>query len=173
MNTLKATLYTLLAARAGGETLIEADQNAPRPPLPYWTWRILAMPGLGSDEYSQGVTDDGDQTVSGVREMTIALQRYGADSEVPVSSVREDLARMTVVEQWQKAYIALIRCGSVVNTSTTLDNAEIEPRYLVEIYARFATTLLDRVGIIETIEADGTYPGTASEDEVQHIVINL
>ena len=33
--TVKATLYTLVKALIGAETLVFADQNAPRPPLPY------------------------------------------------------------------------------------------------------------------------------------------
>jgi hypothetical protein len=173
MQTLKGTIQTLLAARTGGEALIEADQNAPRPPLPYWTWKITSMPALGRDSLGQGVSDDGNQTVQGVREATISLQRYGADSEVPVATVRDDMARTTVIEAWGLADLAIIRCGPVTNTSITRDNASIEARCMLELFIRFGTRLLDRVGIIETIEADGTYPGTAAADEVQHITITL
>lgn len=171
MNTLKATLYTLLKARVGAETLIEADQNAARPALPYWTWRLQSMPSIGSDSYSQGTTSAGDQTVNGVREGTINLQRYGDDSEITVAGVRDDFAKVSVMQSWQQAKLALIRLGPVQNVPIKLDNSKFEARASLDIFIRFGTKLLDRVGFINVVEIGGEYPDTAAEDVPDQITV--
>ena len=75
---LKPNLYALVKALIGAETLVFADQNAPRPALPYWTIRVQVQRAVGRDYYSQGVTNDGDQQIDGVREATVQVQRIGA-----------------------------------------------------------------------------------------------
>lgn len=149
--TAKATLYTLLKALVGAETLVFADQNAPRPPLPYWTLRLSAQRQVGEDSYSQGVDDNGDQLVSGVREITLQVQRFGADSDVSCADLRDNLSRTTVLEEWQRQKIALYNVGDVLNVPYKLDNSQLEPRASVDLFVRFGTELLDRVGVIDTV----------------------
>ena len=76
---LKADIYTLVKQLIGSEVLIFANQNAERPVLPYWTINISTRRSIGDDGFSQGVTDDGDQKVTGVREATVQIQRFGVD----------------------------------------------------------------------------------------------
>lgn len=155
--TVKATLYTLVKALIGAETLVFADQNAPRPPLPYWTIRLAAQRAVGEDAYSQGVDANGDQTVSGVREITVQVQRFGPDSDVACADLRDNLSRTTVSETWQVQKIALYDVGDVLNVPYKLDNSQLEPRASVDLFVRFGTELLDRVGWIDTVEVDAGY----------------
>ena len=155
--TVKATLYTLVKALIGAETLVFADQNAPRPPLPYWTIRLAAQRAVGEDAYSQGVDANGDQTVSGVREITVQVQRFGPDSDVACADLRDNLSRTTVSETWQVKKIALYDVGDVLNVPYKLDNSQLEPRASVDLFVRFGTELLDRVGWIDTVEMDAGY----------------
>lgn len=149
--SVKDTLYTLLKASVGSETLVFADQNAPRPPLPYWTLRLSAQRQVGKDSYSQGVDDSGDQLVSGVREITVQVQRIGTDSDVSCADLRDNLSKTTVLEEWQRQKIALYDLGDVLNVPYKLDNSQLEPRASVDLFVRFGTELLDRVGVIETV----------------------
>lgn len=155
--TVKATLYTLVKALIGAETLVFADQNAPRPPLPYWTLRLAAQRAVGEDAYSQGVDANGDQLVSGVREITVQVQRFGPDSDVACADLRDNLSRTTVSEAWQVEKIALYDVGDVLNVPYKLDNSQLEPRASVDLFVRFGTELLDRVGWIDTVEVDAGY----------------
>lgn len=155
--TVKATLYTLVKALIGAETLVFADQNAPRPPLPYWTLRLAAQRAVGEDAYSQGVDANGDQLVSGVREITVQVQRFGPDSDVACADLRDNLSRTTVSEAWQVEKIALYDVGDVLNVPYKLDNSQLEPRASVDLFVRFGTELLDRVGWIDTVEMDAGY----------------
>lgn len=155
--TVKTSLYTLVKALIGVETLIFADQNSPRPPLPYWTIRLSAQREIGDATYSQGVTTDGDQLVSGVREITVQVQRFGPDSDVACADLRDNLSRTTILETWQLQKIALYDIGDVLNVPYKLDNSQLEPRASVDLFVRFGTELLDRVGVIETVETTTNY----------------
>ncbi len=155
--TVKATLYTLVKALIGAETLVFADQNAPRPPLPYWTLRLAAQRAVGEDAYSQGVDANGDQLISGVREITVQVQRFGPDSDVACADLRDNLSRTTVSETWHVQKIALYDVGDVLNVPYKLDNSQLEPRASVDLFVRFGTELLDRVGWIDTVEMDAGY----------------
>lgn len=155
--SVKDTLYTLLKASVGSETLVFADQNAPRPPLPYWTLRLSAQRKIGDDAYSQGVDDNGDQLVSGVREITVQVQRFGTDSDVLCADLRDNLSRTTVLEEWQRQKIALYDLGDVLNVPYKLDNSQLEPRASVDLFVRFGTELLDRVGVIDTVETSAGF----------------
>lgn len=148
---IKDTLYTLVKALVGAETLIFADQNAPRPPLPYWTLRLSAQRKIGEDAYGQGVDVNGDQLVSGVREITVQVQRVGENSDALCADLRDNLSRTTVLEEWQRQKIALYDLGDVLNVPYKLDNSQLEPRASVDLFVRFGTELLDRVGVIETV----------------------
>ena len=155
--SVKDTLYTLLKASVGSETLVFADQNAPRPALPYWTIRVQVQRAVGDDYYSQGVTDDGDQQIDGVREITVQVQRFGPDSDVKCADLRDNLSRTTILEEWQRQKIALYDLGDVLNVPYKLDNSQLEPRSSVDLFVRFGTELLDRVGVIETVETSAGY----------------
>lgn len=155
--SLKTIIYDLVKARVGSETLIWADQNAPRPPLPYWTVRVQVQRAVGDDYHSQGVDDQGDETILGVREATIQIQRYGTDSDEKCADLRDTLSKTTVMEQWQLQKLALYDIGDVQNVPYKLDNSQLEPRASVDLFIRFGTKLLDRVGWIDTVDIGAKY----------------
>lgn len=166
MNTLKGKLYALIKASIGTETLVFSDQNAPRPALPYWTMRIQSLRDVGDETYSQEVTNDGDQTIKGTREATIAIQRYGVDSDIACQGFVDELQKTTVNEAWQSQNISYYDIGDVLNISTTLDKSVIEPRAAVDLFVRFGATMLDRVGAIETVINTGQTDQVIDEENI-------
>lgn len=170
MTGLKTDIWTLISSLTGGEVVIWADQNSPRPALPYWTLRIIAIPTLGQAEYSQGVTNDGDQTIRRVTQATLAVQRYGTDSEIKCHALKSDMDKMSVREAWSLRDISCYDSGPVTNISTLLDQSKIEPRASVDLFLRFGSRVLDRVGIIETVAIDGEYTDTESDEVIQTVV---
>jgi hypothetical protein len=180
MINLKPDLYALVKALVGAETLVFADQNAPRPALPYWTIRVQVRRVVGGDYYSQGVTDDGDQQIDGVREATVQLQRIGADSDYKVAELRDNISKTTVLEQWQLKGLALYNTGDVQNIPFPLDKSQLEPRAALDLFIRFGSKILDRVGVIESVDIGAGYetvnstPGfDANADLAQNITIVL
>ena len=180
MVNLKSDLYVLLKALVGTETLVFADQNAPRPAFPYWTMRVQVQRVVGRDYYSQGVTNDGDQQIDGVREATVQVQRIGANSDFKVAELRDNLSKTTVLEQWQLKDLALYNTGDVQNIPFLLDKNHFEPRASVDLFVRFGSKILDRVGAIEVVRIAAEYetvdltPGfDANPDLAQDITVVL
>lgn len=171
MTTLKETLYTLLKAAIGAETLVFADQNAPRPPLPYWTMRLTVQRAIGDDTYSQGVTTLGDQTIWGTREATVMVQRFGDDSDTKCADLRDEFSKTSIRESWQLAKIALYDIGDVKNIPFPLDKSQLEPRASLDLFVRFGTELIDRVGIIEQVDMTGTFDGNVELIQTVSVVL--
>lgn len=178
MNNLKTDLYALLKAVIGSETVIWANQNSPRPAFPYWTLRISPRRAIGDDWVSGGVDDAGDQTIQGVRESTLQVQRIGLDSDLKVAELQDNLSKTTVSEQFQVKNIALFDVGDVQDIPFVIDASRSEPRASIDLFIRYGTSLLDRVGIIETaaIEAEYVTEATApniNADLTQNLTVNL
>jgi hypothetical protein len=169
--TLDATLYALVKDLIGAETLIFADPNAPRPVLPYWTLNVQTNKSLGSATLGQGVTNDGDLEIKGVREATVRIQRLGADSSSLVTDLRDNAFRVTVLEKWQLQNVSLYNVGDVQNVPFKLDNSQLEPRAVVDLFIRYGTSLLDRVGVIETVEIAASYEGKPDLTETITVVL--
>ncbi len=169
--SLKTSIYGIVKAIVGAEVVIWGNQNAPRPPLPYWSMILQSNRKAGDDWYSQGVTDAGMQTVYGTRNATLALQRYGPDSEVKVMDFRDDLSRQTVIDALLVAKIAVYDIGPVNDTTVRVDNGTLEPRASVDLMLRFGTLITDNVGIIETVISTGEYPDTESAEIVDTVTV--
>ena len=163
--TVREAVFGLIKALAGSEVVVWADQNAPRPVLPYWTIRFALNRKLGRDAYTQGVTADGDIGVRAVREATVQVQRYGPGSVDRVAQLKDDLSRITVIEVWSAAKIALSDVGEVKDVPFKLDTNQLEPRAALDLFVRFSTELLDRVGIIEKVHVTAEYEESDEIDE--------
>jgi len=152
--TIKLIIKNLIQSLINGENIIFLDQNAPRPALPYWTIRISSQRKLGEDYYGNGVDNDGDQIVSGVREATVQIQRYGKNSDESCVDLRNVLSKITVLESWQKEKIALFKINDVLNVPYELDNSQLEPRASLDLFVRFGTDINDNVGEIAFVETN-------------------
>lgn len=157
MNTLKTNLFNRINALTVGETVIWADQNTPRPALPYWTIRLQAQRVVGRDDRGQDTSNAGIQKVFGVREATLNVQRIGVDSEEKVADLRDELAKVTVTDAWLLAKVAVYNIGPVTNVPFEMDKGHLEPRAVLDLFVRYGTELDDNVGVIETVNTAGQY----------------
>lgn len=155
----------------GAEELIFADQNSPRPALPYWTMRLSLQRKLGTDERSSDVTNLGVQTIKGVREATLQLQRYGSDSDLKCADVRDSLSKQTVRDAWAAVKIAAYNVGDVLNVPYKLDNAQLEPRASLDIFIRFGTSLTDDAGVIDTVQTEVKFDSKPDLTETVTVVL--
>lgn len=162
MDGRRADIQARVAALVGGEVVIWADQNAPRPALPYWTLRLQTQASLGTPDYSQGVTAGGVQTVDGVREETLQVQRLGPGAFDRVAQLRDDLGRLSILAAWQAVGLAVFRTGDVQNAPFKLDGEQLEPRAALDLFLRYNARTLDTVGAIETVTTAAGYVTPAS-----------
>lgn len=168
---LRDTIRTLFKDAIGAEELIFANQNSPRPPLPYWVMQITTTRRLGRDSYSQGVDINGVQKVKGVREANVRILRIGADSNQRVNDLADGLSKVSVLEKFQLAKIALYAVGDVMDVPYKLDNNQFEPRSIVDVSLRFGSELIDTVGIIESIEVSAEFDEKADLSTVFTVVL--
>lgn len=171
MTALETTLQTLIKDLIGVELLIFSDQNAPRPAIPYWTMRVGSSRQIGRDFHSSGVDVDYQETVNGVRESTVQLQRIGPDSFTKCTDVQDLLSKTSVMEKWRLAKIALYDTGDVINAPYKLDNSQLEPRSSLDLFVRFGTSLLDVVGAIDMVSMEAKFDSKPSLTETDTIVL--
>lgn len=172
MSEILNRLYGLLAAMVAPEKVVFSNQNAPRPAAPYWTLYMTPLRHIGRDAYGQGVDDAGDIDVHGQREATVQVQRLGRNSESAVQDLRNDLARITIQETWQRQGISAFDTGEMTVVPYMLDVNNLEPRASLDIFIRFHTRLLDRVGVIETVHIGAGYitGGTDADPDLNETV---
>ncbi len=165
ISTLKSRLYTLLQPIMGG-TMIWADQSAPRPQLPYSTLRLGSITEVGMEHYSD-VTDLGTQTVLGVRESVLNVQRFGADSVNAVQTFADKLRLHSNLDKFHAQEIACYDISPVTDVAQLLNGIAIEPRASVDLNIRFASDQTDDVGVIETVVMNGEF----DEEPIEMVVI--
>lgn len=178
MNTLKPKLYTLVKAGIGDETLIYSDQNASRPPIPYWTMRVQSIATIGNYEVIQNKTNIDAQNIVGIRQATVQIQRIGEDSEISCLSFRALLNTTAIQDLWSTNKISCFDVSQVTNLATKLDNSVIEERAGMDLFVRFASDLLDESsGMFNTVSTNGEYETvdiTAqfdANDDLTHTII--
>lgn len=153
MITLRPKLHALIQVLVV-DKLIFADQNSPRPSLPYWTLRLQVQRKVGEDERTSDVTVDGIQTITGVREATIQLQCIGEGADLKCADVKDLLSKRSVLDTWALQQISIYDIGDVLNVPYKLDNTQLEPRASVDLFIRFAMSLTDDVGVIDSVQTE-------------------
>lgn len=157
MDGRRADIYGLVKAMVGADTVIWADQNAPRPASPFWALKLATRRDMGWHEYSQGVSDAGVMTVKGQREEVLMVQRIGAGALDAACSFRDDLMKITARDAWFAKQLTIGDIGNMLDLPFVLDGGEIEPRAAVDITLRYAVRVSDTVGAIETVTTQATY----------------
>lgn len=156
--TLKTDLYGLIQPLLD-ETTIWLDQSTPRPALPYVGMRINNRIRVKSDHYSDS-DDDGVITISGDREFTLNVQRYGPDSVNVLDSLADNLRKITVIEAFAAKQIAVIETtGQALDISFSQDGIKYEPRASLDLRFRIRSAIADTVGYIDTVISNGTVNG--------------
>lgn len=168
--SLTTVLHTLISALAG-EVVIMADQNSPRPVLPYWTMRLNTQARLGRDSQSNNVDNNGIQIVRGVREATCQLQRYGANAFDICNDLRNNLSKQSELDKWQLAKVSVYNSSNVLNVPFKLNDLQFEPRATVDLFIRVGIELQDNVGVIETVTTTMQLDGNAELTKVVTVVL--
>lgn len=147
--TLKTDLYDLVQPILGG-AVIWADQNASRPALPYCAIKVQSMRVINHEHY-QDPNNVGVQTITGDREFTFNVQRFGVDSAITLQSFVDSLKKTTNIDKFIAKKLPLVRTEAVTDIASLLDKAVIEPRASVDVIIRLKSVLTDSVGYIDSV----------------------
>lgn len=152
--TLKSRLYGLVDPFFS-EPVIWADQTSPRPPLPYVTMRLGVITQVGESHYSD-VDSLGVQTVTGVRESILNVNRFGPDSVASLETFSDKLALNSTLDKFSIQKIAAFDVSPVTDIAQLLNGIAIEPRAGVDLSIRWNSDQTDSVGIIQTVVSGGS-----------------
>ena len=136
-----------------GETTIFAEQDGPRPVLPYNTVRVQdqTVPGLANIRLS-----DSDQDRHTLETMTtIEITAYGASAIQTIINLKLSLELQSVRDFFRGGNYPIANVESIVNLSRVVDVA-FEPRSILTINFHGTQELTDDLGKIETVVLNGT-----------------
>lgn len=146
----------------GGRAIL-ADQNGPRPALPFATVKITATPTF-SDPNVSPPDDYGDAIITFDHTAMVSVQVYGGDAAGLAERLFRSLGRETVREALRAAGLAFADWLTPVNDTTQVVATENEPRFGFDARFVYSAEITDQVGVIEHVEA------TATLDGVDHAV---
>ncbi len=147
--------------------VIHADQNAPRPNVPYITLRLASVTRVGSQEQAQGPVLD-KLAVSDVRRGTLMLAAYGAGAQTELTNVSLFLGLSQPKQQLYTQGVTILDHLSINLIPVLRDGTLHEERAVMDSYVSFRLNYEDTVHVIETVEVPNNL-GDFSET----ITINL
>lgn len=136
-----------------GGIIIYANQNAPRPALPYMTMYLNNYRTRGRDQGLAVV--DGKRQMLGHREFVVSLQSFGKGAFDSLARLGQLLEADTALEALNSTGIVVYEHSSVNDVSIFLE-AGSEERASLELSCRAAVTYIDDVGTIETVSGEAT-----------------
>lgn len=162
--TPRNAIYDMLEPIAG-VPLIWGYKNGPRPANTY-----IQMHTTNNDSPDHDHLGDVDEfgiiPVEGFRETTLELVAFGPDGEARLNELVQRLRAPTQCDRAQLLGLAFFDASPVNNVPVQRDDAQWEPRSLVELGVRWTQSITDNVGLIVRVEYDATLSGRTT----QHVI---
>jgi len=138
--------------------VIFADQNSPRPNLPYAVVRIDTIIDVGFDEVREIDSVTNIATIGGQRQATVTVDYFGPNPLVEITKAFNALEKQNVLDQLSASGIAILDKNDIQNLTDMLETI-FEERASFDFFLGFADNVEDDLGIIESTEVTGEYSG--------------
>lgn len=142
--------------------IIESNQNAPRPAVPYF---VIHKPpisnidlGLGDRglwEFTDEPEDEGEVCSSKNWQASISLEEIGG-SGTTMQYLVDSLIREDILDLFRNAKISLSRNEAITPTTDVTQNF-IEKRAIMDVFMLYVSTITYDPGYVGTAEGTGTY----------------
>lgn len=162
--TPRDAIYDMLEPIAG-VPLIWGYRNGPRPAETYIQMHTSNNESPDHDHYGD-VDALGYMPVDGFREATLELVAFGPDGESRLNELVQRLRAPTQCDRAELLGLAFFDAGPVNNMPVKRDDAQWEPRSLVELGVRWTQGIIDDVGLIELVEYDATLDGRTTQHAI-------
>ena len=143
-----------LISQATQLQVIFANQNGPRPKLPYITLRVGTAPRQGLLEGE--LSEDGVQTYAGHRDATVELQCFGDGGFDALDGLSQRLKGPGMLAAALEANLAVYATDAVQSVPVLRDGGKYEPRAVMDIGIRYTKEHDEDVGLIKTVRGDMT-----------------
>ncbi len=150
---IKNGIYKALKSMSEpGVKVIVADQNEPRPPRPYISFKIITGPDRDGWD-NEEMTDQGLE-YSGYRTMTVSLNFFGQRALEGMARVQSRLQWSTTREILSEQNLVFVSDSGVRDMSMLLET-QTETRSQMDVVMRFVETDTDEgVGSITRVEIE-------------------
>lgn len=151
-----------------GVPVVWANQNAPRPALPFVTLQILSRV---DKEWSDigNVDDSGNCEIINDRAITVSIQGFGPDCTDEVQALHDSLERITVQETLRAGGVCFIRTVSGVTDLTDTIGSKFEERAGFDIEVRVSSVVVDNPNYIDRVTGEGTL----GSSEIETVVVTF
>ena len=141
----------------GSAFATQAENNRPRPSLPYFTFRTASLVPIGNDSVLTP-NEDGVAETIGDREFTISIQYFGDNAVGKLDYLYTCLTKEKVKSDFEVAgFVFVMLIGNINNISELLDS-KFEERASMDLLCRVASVIEDAdVGYINGEKIDYTY----------------
>jgi len=143
-----------LVSQATALQVIFANQNGPRPKLPYVTLRVGTSPRQGLLEGD--LSEDGIQTYAGHRDATVELQCFGDGGFDALDNLGQRLKGPAMLAAALRLNLAVYATDAVQNVPVLRDGGKYEPRAVMDIGIRYTKQHDEDVGLINTVHGEMT-----------------
>jgi hypothetical protein len=161
LAAIRAALRTILV-RETGINFVFANQNAPRPAIPYGTLDFVNPSSrVGQTDwfgYDQG---EDDFKVRGLRQSTVSLNIIGEGANNMMALVRDITQRPDVLEELTAVGLSIVREEGPINL-TELEDTIYRERSQMDLIVYLSVNLETPIEPIESVE--GTFEGTPVGD---------
>lgn len=152
--------------------IIWANPNAPEPPAPCFVLRATLTNTSAHSQVSD-VDAQGMQTVSDQAEATVTVTGVGVNTYAALEDVATSCRKPSSVALALSLDLALIDRPRVTDVTGLLNQIQMEERGVLSTTVRFVNTVSDNVGLIETVNMEGTFTGSIQEGATQDITVVL
>lgn len=129
--------------------IIWKNQNGMRPNPPYITLNILSYTKLG-EKNTLSVDDDGNREVKYDEDISLEIESFGMDSQNELQKIKDSIQNESILSSLADQGIVIRNDFAIKDVSSLLDET-IEKRYIYELTLGFVHSIIENVGIIETI----------------------
>lgn len=150
-----------LIVQATSLQVIFANQNGPRPSLPYITLRVSSSPRMGLLEAD--LSNDGTQTYAAHRDATVELQCFGDGGFDALDDLSQRLKGPAMLATALAANLAVYATDPVQNVPVLRDGTRYEPRAVLDIGIRYTKQHDEEVGLIKTVQGEMTLQSDGRE----------
>lgn len=158
-----------LVSPLAGVPVIWANQNAPRPPLPYIALHILSHTTPQWD-WITSPDADGVATIQGWRMANLEMQHFGPGGNATLGELVQRLRAPSNLDLAAASGLAIATVGPVQDIPVMRDSGsqdvEYEPRSIAEIGINWVQTITDTVGVIERVIYAATIDDRTTNHEV-------
>jgi hypothetical protein len=170
-ETMRDKIYDLVYA-GSSVACIWGFQNAAPPNKPFFSLVMTSFRKIGRDDLV-GPDNNGKFTLKGNRDFTLLVRGFGFGIVEKTHTLQQYLERPDIHESFKVAGCFPFDLDQPINDISGLDESENEERSAWDVFMRSAQTLSNvPAGLIEHVNAEGTYKNPGSSDIISILKIN-